>query len=116
VQLSDPLAVPQVFSELRNDHEMVGVRVRVAGVVIVRPAAAAKSGMPRLMRALRRAVIWSIWVSLWLAPARLTFRPSASPFHRAFSASAMRSARLLQGHPVTCHFAETARIVPAAAP
>ena len=65
-------------------------------MVTVRPAAPAKSGMPRLVVLLRRAVIWSIWASLPLAPARLIFRPSASPSHRADSASVMRSVRLLQ--------------------
>ena len=33
-------------------------------VVTVRPAVSAKPGMPRFMAALRRALIWSIWVSL----------------------------------------------------
>jgi len=69
---------------------------RAAGVVTVRPAAVAKSGMPMLMAALRRLAIWFIWASLSRAPARLTFRPSASPSQWFASASAMRAVRLSQ--------------------
>src|SRR5450755_1784226 len=95
-QLAQPHAVQPVFSELRNDHGMSCAGWRLAGPVAVRPAALAKPGMPRLMVALRRAVIWFIWASLSLAPARLTFRPSASPSQRASSASVMRAVRLPQ--------------------
>ena len=50
--------------------------------------------MPRLAGSARRLVIWFIWAILSSAPARLTFRPSASPNHRWVSASVMRSSRL----------------------
>ena len=56
-------------------HLVVPVAGTAAGVVTVRPAASAKPGRPRFTVALRRALIWSIWVSLCRAPVRLTFSP-----------------------------------------
>jgi hypothetical protein len=74
--------VALVFSELGNDHEKSCAGWGLAGPVTVRPAASVKAGMPRLMVVARRAVIWSTWASLSRAPARLIFRPSASPSQR----------------------------------
>src|SRR5664279_2217664 len=50
--------------------------------------------MPSWTAVFRRAEIWSIWPSLSRAPARLIFRPSASPNQRWVSASVMRVIRL----------------------
>ena len=50
-------------------------------------------GMPR-WTLVERAVIWSSWSSFWRAPARLIWRPSASPSHPSVLASAMRAIRL----------------------
>src|SRR5574340_1281453 len=50
--------------------------------------------MPSWTVVLRWAAIWSIWASLARAPARLTSRPSASPYQWWVSASAMRARRL----------------------
>jgi hypothetical protein len=57
--------------------------------------------MPRSMAAGR--VRRSIWASLSSAPARLIFRPSASPSQPSRSASAMRAVRNHRFHPgLTC--------------
>ena len=60
----------------------------------MRPAVSVKLGMPSWTVLVRLALIWSIWASLAFAPARLTLRPSASPYQRWDSASAMRAMRL----------------------
>ena len=109
-QVRQPLRVGAIFSELAICHLQCRLSDLLLGgghgasfaaggavaVVTVRAAASGKAGMPRLTAAARRAVIWSIWASLCRAPARLTFRPSASPSQWLASASAMRAVRLLQ--------------------
>jgi hypothetical protein len=72
---------------------LVGYRTGVC-TVLKRPAICGNVGMPRWTLVERAAVIWSSWSSFWRAPARLIWRPSASPSHPWFLASAMRAIRL----------------------
>ena len=75
-------------------HDWFRVLGGVVVSVVVRPAVSVKLGMPSWTVVVRLALIWSIWASLAFAPARLTLRPSASPYQRWDSASPMRASRL----------------------
>ena len=95
------MGITGMFSELADDGNPSGESdLQSWGLVQMGPAAAGAPGGfgegrdAQVDRTVPRLVIWSIWASLSRAPARLTFRPSASPNHRLVSASVMRSSRL----------------------
>jgi hypothetical protein len=101
--LAQPGRIADIFSELKMifNSEISGDFPGRYGLLsmVVRPAVSVKVGMPSWTAVVRWAVIWFIWASLAWAPARLTLRPSASPYQRWNSASAMRAMRLASTRP-----------------
>lgn len=96
-ELTDPLGIGNVFSELSQccSSDLSICLFRTSdGVGNSATGCLGKLGLPRCTATERRLVISFICASFWRAPARLTHRPSASPSHPLDSASLMRVSKL----------------------